>query len=45
MGGIFNIIINSYYWIDGRDVGVIFSIIYGLLGVVDNCFYWYDMFL
>uniref|UniRef100_K1RU37 Uncharacterized protein n=1 Tax=Magallana gigas TaxID=29159 RepID=K1RU37_MAGGI len=43
MGGIFNTTTNSYYWIDGRDVGATFSITYGLSGGADNCLYWYDM--
>lgn len=43
MGGIFNTTTNTYYWIDGRDVGATFSTTYGLVGAADTCLYWYDM--
>ncbi|XP_078321326.1 uncharacterized protein LOC111115869 isoform X1 [Crassostrea virginica] len=42
MGAVFNTTTNTYYWIDGRDVGATFTSTYDLDdGEADTCLYWY----
>ncbi|XP_078326884.1 uncharacterized protein LOC111124037 isoform X2 [Crassostrea virginica] len=43
MGAAFNTTTNTYYWIDGRDVGANFTSTYNLAGAADTCLYWYDL--